>query len=68
MSARSMAVSDKDFRAVAVVVASIWIAMSVEAAALAAFVPTGSFQKRPRRLPQVELESSSEISSTPPSG
>jgi len=68
MSARSMAVPDKDLRAAAVVAAFLWIAMSVEAAALAAFVPIGRSWKRPRRLPTVELESSSEMSSTPPSG
>jgi len=63
-----MVVSDKYFKAAAFKAASLWIAVSVEAAALAAFVPIGRSWKRPRSLPTVELESSSEKSSTPPSG
>jgi len=63
-----MNVSDKELRAAAVVAASLWIAMSDEAAAWAAFVPIGRSWKRPRRLPTVELVSSSEMSWTPPSG
>jgi len=67
-SALSMAVSDMHCRASAVLAASLWIARSVEAAAFAAFVPMSFSWKRPRSLPIVELESSSEMSATPPSG